>query len=80
MEAILAEVQLYKEMQVVRYQGKWYKIIAKPYEPERQTFEISWALIRQPNTSKEEAYRTWNKREQEKVKVLYPSFRKEDVI
>lgn len=64
-------------MQTVRYKGKWYKIIAKPYEPERQTFEIAWYLIHTPSASKEEAYRTWYKREQENVKVLYPSFRKD---
>ncbi len=65
-------------MQVVRYKGKWYKIIAKPYEPERQTFQIAWDLIRNPAKTKEEAYRSWYKREQEIVKVLYPSFRKEN--
>ncbi len=64
-------------MQVVRYKGKWYKIVPKPYEPERQTFEISWHLIREQDTTKEEAYRTWYQREQENVKVLYPSFRKD---
>jgi lipocalin len=78
MEGVLAEVQLFYKMQAVRYKGTWYKIVPKPYEPERQTFQISWHLIREPNTTKEEAYRTWFKREQENVKVLYPSFRKED--
>lgn len=78
MEAILAEVQLYYKMQAVRYKGKWYKIVPKPYEPERQTFQIAWHLIREPLITKEEAYRAWYKREQENVKVLYPSFRKEN--
>jgi len=78
MEAILAEVHMYHTMQAVRYKGKWYKIVPKPYEPERQTFQISWHLIREPLVAKEEAYRTWFKREQENVKVLYPSFRKEN--
>jgi hypothetical protein len=78
MEGILAEVHVYYTMQAVRYKGKWYKIVAKPYEPERQTFQISWNLIRNPSTTKEEAYRAWYRREQEIVKVLYPSFRKED--
>ncbi len=64
-------------MQVVRYQGKWYKIIPKPYESERQTFQIAWHLIREPLVTKEEAYRAWYKREQENVKVFYPSFRKD---
>ncbi len=65
-------------MQIVRYQGKWYSIVPKPYEPERQTYQISWNLIRQPNITKEEAYREWYKKEQKNVKVLYPSFRKEE--
>lgn len=64
-------------MEIVRYQGKWYKIIPKPYEPERQTYEIAWSLIKQPNLTKEEAYRAWYANEREVVKVLYPSFRKD---
>ncbi|MFM2010907.1 MAG: hypothetical protein RLZZ479_1298 [Bacteroidota bacterium] len=65
-------------MQAVRYEGKWYKIVPKSYEPERQTFEIAWHLIREPLVAKEEAYRRWFKIEQENVKVLYPSFRKDE--
>jgi len=76
MEAVVREIQLL-QMQVVRYQGKWYKIIPKPYEPEKQTYEISWTLIKQPNLTKEEAYRTWYQKQREIVKVLYPSFRKD---
>jgi hypothetical protein len=64
-------------MDIVRYKGIWYKIIAKPYEPERQTYEISWDLIKQPGLTKEEAYRSWYKGQREIVKVLYPSFRKD---
>lgn len=64
-------------MEIVRYEGKWYKIIPKPYEPERQTYEISWSLIKQPNFTEEEAYRAWYKKQREIVKVLYPSFRKD---
>jgi lipocalin len=79
MEPILAEAELFYTMQAVRYQGKWYKISPKPYEPERQTFQIAWHLIREPLITKEEAYRTWYKREQESVKVFYPSFRKDGV-
>jgi lipocalin len=78
MEPILAEVPLYYKMQAVRYKGKWYKINPKPFEPERQTFQIAWHLIREPLVTKEEAYRAWFKREQQNVKVLYPSFRKEN--
>ncbi len=66
-------------MQAVRYEGKWYKIVPKAYEPERQTFQIAWNLIRKPIVTKEEAYREWYKAEQEIVKVLYPSFRKDGV-
>jgi hypothetical protein len=76
MEAVNREIQLL-QMQVVRYQGKWYKIVPKPYEPEKQTYEISWNLIKQPNLAKEEAYRTWYQKQREIVKVLYPSFRKD---
>ena len=64
-------------MEIVRYNGTWYKIVPKPYEPEKQTYEISWSLIKQPNLTKEEAYRTWYEKQREIVKVLYPSFRKD---
>ena len=64
-------------MDLVRYQGNWYKIKAKPYEPERQTYDIAWSLILKQFATPEEAYRAWFKGEQEKVKVLYPSFRKD---
>ena len=62
--------------QVVRYNGKWIRIIPKAYEPERQTYEIAWAMIK-TSTSAPEAYRQWYANEQKKVSVLYPSFRKE---
>jgi hypothetical protein len=65
------------EQAAVRYEGRWYKITPKQYEPERQTFQISWHIIREPLITKEEAYRAWYKKEQETVKVLYPSFRKD---
>ena len=65
-------------MQVIRYKGKWYKVVPKPYEPERQTYQIAWDLVKKQSSTKEEAYRSWYKREQENVKVLYPSFRKEN--
>jgi hypothetical protein len=64
-------------MEVVRYQGKWYKIVPKPYEPERQTYEIAWAMIKTPNLTSQDAYQEWYKKEQETAKVLYPSFRKD---
>jgi len=64
-------------MNSVRYSGVWYKIAPKPYEPDRQTAEISWRLIREPLVLSPEAYRNWYASEQKKVKVLYPSFRKD---
>ena len=63
-------------MQVVRCNGQWFEIMPKPYEPERQTHEIAWLMI-QSGASSQEAYRAWYASEQEKVNVLYPSFRKE---
>ena len=63
-------------MNVVRYNGKWFEIVPKPYEPERQTYQIAWMMIKQGITSSE-AYRKWYSNEQSIVKVLYPSFRKD---
>ena len=62
-------------IKVVRYDGKWYKIIPKAYESERQTSEIAWALIRTPGLTSEAAYIKWYEKERKEVKVLYPSFR-----
>ena len=64
--------------QLVRYNGKWFQIIAKPYEPERQTIEIAFSMLREPSITPPEAYRNWFKKEREDAKVLYPSFRKEN--
>lgn len=63
--------------QIVRYNGSWYKITAKSYEPERQTTEIAWSMLREPSLKPPEAYRKWFAKERENAKVLYPSFRKE---
>jgi hypothetical protein len=62
---------------LVRYNGEWIVINQKPFEPERQTYEIAWNLIQEPSTTPAAAYRKWYKTEQEKTAVLYPSFRKD---
>jgi hypothetical protein len=61
----------------VRYQGKWYVITGKPFEPERQTFDIGWNLIKKGITP-HQAYREWFKKEREDAKLLYPTFRKDE--
>ena len=66
-------------MDAVRYNGVWHKIVAKPYEPERQTTEIAWSMLKTPKLTPLSAYRTWYADEQRKAKVLYPSFRKDGV-
>lgn len=63
-------------MSAVHYQDKWFKIVPKAYEPERQTTEIAWMMIKDKIDS-QEAYRKWYASEQTMVKVLYPSFRKD---
>jgi hypothetical protein len=62
---------------VVRFQGKWYKIAPKKYEPERQTYSIAWEIIKKGVTSKQ-VYREWFLNEREDSKLLYPSFRKDE--
>ena len=59
----------------VRYKGKWFKIIPKRYESERQTFTIAWKCIQQSITP-EQAYREWFEQERKDAKLLYPSFGK----
>lgn len=43
---------------VVRYQGRWFTISPRPYEPERQTTDVAWTQVKEGVTP-EEAYRRW---------------------
>jgi len=65
-------------MEVVRHKGAWYRIIRKPYEPERQSYKIAWSMIREPEIYPEVAYKRYFENMRNDVKVLYPSFRKEN--
>lgn len=66
------------KMDAIRYQGKWYTISAKPYEPEKQTYQIAWMLVKNPEMTPQEAYRKFFERQRQEAKVLYPSFRNDD--
>lgn len=66
------------KMDAIRYQGKWYTISAKPYEPEKQTYQIAWMLVKNPEMTSQEAYRKFFERQRQEAKVLYPSFRNDD--
>ena len=72
----LDEIPMFSD-KAVRYQGKWYRIHPKKYEPERQTYNIIWNCIKN-NTSSKDAYIEWYKHEQEDAKLLYPVFRKNE--
>lgn len=61
---------------VIRYKGKWYKVIPKSYESEYQTNRIAWMIIKDGLTPLD-AYRKFFKEEQNMAKLLYPSFRKD---
>lgn len=43
---------------LVRFQGKWYEITPKPYEPERMTTDVAWLQILN-GVDASTAYRTW---------------------
>jgi hypothetical protein len=43
---------------LVRFQGKWFEIHPKSYEPERMTADIAWIQIKE-GVSHQEAYRMW---------------------
>jgi len=45
-------------MYLVRYNGKWFSIHPRPFEPERMTTDIAWLQIKE-GLSPAEAYRTW---------------------
>jgi hypothetical protein len=53
-------IVLYQDsMDIIRYNGKWYKITPKPYEPERQTHEIAWDLLREPMVVPQDIYKKY---------------------
>lgn len=54
---------------LVRFQGKWYTINPKPYEPERMTTDIAWLQIKEGLTP-EEAYRVWFARQRKLSRLL----------
>jgi hypothetical protein len=43
---------------VLRYQGRWFVVNPRPYEPERMTTDVAWMQLKE-NVSAEEAYRRW---------------------
>jgi hypothetical protein len=45
-------------MFLVRFNGKWFEIKPKPYEPERMTTDIAWIQIRE-SMSARDAYVRW---------------------
>jgi hypothetical protein len=61
---------------VIRVHGKWYAVTPKPFEPERQTYNIAHRIIK--GETPEQAYREWFAQERKDSKLLYPSFRKEE--
>jgi hypothetical protein len=54
---------------LVRFQGKWYELHPKPYEPERMTTDVAWIQIREGVTPVE-AYRLWFERQRKLSRLL----------
>lgn len=50
---------------LIRYNGQWFKITPKPYEPERVTFEIAWMKLNG------DGYLQWFKKERNISKIVY---------
>jgi len=61
----------------VRHNGKWYSIIPKSYEPERQTYQVAWLQIL-TGVTPEEAYRQYYETLRKESKLLCPSFRQDE--
>ena len=61
----------------VRYNGKWFTVIPKSYEPERQTYQVAWMQITEGMPA-EEAYRKYYETLRKESKVLCPSFRQDE--
>jgi hypothetical protein len=47
---------------IVRFQGKWFEVHTKPYEPERMTTDVAWIQIKEA-VPPETAYRMWFERQ-----------------
>jgi len=54
---------------LVRFQGKWFEITPRPYEPERMTTDVAWLQILEGRDSAA-AYRVWFER-QRKLSRLF---------
>jgi hypothetical protein len=61
----------------VRHNGKWYSVIPKQYEPERQTYQVAWSQIL-TGIGAEEAYRNYFEVLRKEAKLLCPSFRQDE--
>lgn len=53
-----------------RFQGKWYSVKPKSFEPERQTHEIMWEIVK--GAEQKKAYRDWYAKEQKLSSLIYP--------
>ena len=56
-------------MYLVRYQGRWFTIAPKPFEPERMTTDIAWTQLKE-GVPAEEAYRRWFARQRKLSRLL----------
>jgi hypothetical protein len=75
MESTIQTKVISNMVPAIRVQGKWYKVMPKQYEPERQTYNIAYSIIK--GTTPQVAYREWFAQERKDAKLLYPSFRNE---
>lgn len=76
MESTIQTKDTIKMVPAIRVQGKWYAITPKPYEPERQTYNIAYRIIQ--GATPEQAYREWFEQERKDAKLLYPTFGKNE--
>jgi hypothetical protein len=54
---------------VVRYNGTWFVIDPREFEPERQTTDVAWIQIKD-GVSPEEAYRRWFENQRKITRLL----------
>lgn len=54
---------------LVRFQGRWYEINPRPFEPERMTTDVAWLQILE-GMDAPTAYRTWYEK-QRKLSRLF---------
>jgi len=54
---------------LVRFQGRWFRVYPKAFEPERMTTDIAWLQIKE-GLAPADAYRAWFEQQRRISRIL----------